>query len=191
MKSKILVICLSLAVALQAYSQEDPFRLFQFYDGYIVHHDGTTERGFIQYLDETDRYEKVVFQKDKDGKKQKYKVVDLDGYMVAETRYKALEFDDIIGKTRKFVVITDEGCINSYFYRVLGDDGVWSGMTIFETDKMTVNSQKFALSFSKKMAELLADDPELAARVANKEKEYGMLKMYDIVAEYNERCKKR
>ena len=41
------------------------------------------------------------------------------------------------------------------------------------------------LGFKKKMAEMVKDYPELAAKITNKEKGYGILGIYDIVREYN------
>lgn len=41
------------------------------------------------------------------------------------------------------------------------------------------------LGFKKKMADFVKDYPELASKITNKEKGYGMLGIYDIVREYN------
>lgn len=183
------LLVFGLSTALSA--QEDPYETNVFYDGYIVHKDGTKERGFIQYLYEADRYEKVVFRKEQGGKKLKYKTKDLDGYMVAEKTYKAVEYDDVIGKGRKFLAVDKEGCINVYYYTQRDDDGSWSVINVFENDKTAVNYQKFALNFAKKMAEFVEEDAELSAKVAEKEKGYGMLQMHDIIEEYNERCENR
>jgi hypothetical protein len=43
----------------------------------------------------------------------------------------------------------------------------------------------FGLGFAKKLSQYLSDYPELSKKVADKEKGYGMLKLLDIIAEYN------
>ncbi|MCA1761775.1 MAG: hypothetical protein ABR574_06740 [Cryomorphaceae bacterium] len=184
----ILFLCI---LACEVTAQTDGFRTNAFYDGYIIHTDGSRERGFVQYLNEEDRYEKVVFRKEQNGKKLKYKVKDLNGYMVAETTYRAVEYEDVLFKGRKFLIVENEGCINTYSYTERKDDGTWATITILENDNRAVNTQKFALNFSNSMAELVQDDADLAAKVAAKQKGYRILSMYDIVEEYNENCKNK
>ena len=47
----------------------------------------------------------------------------------------------------------------------------------------------FALKFASKMSEWISDDAVLSKKVADKEDGYGMLKILEIIAEYNENCK--
>ena len=49
----------------------------------------------------------------------------------------------------------------------------------------TINASTLILGFRKKMAEIVKDYPELAAKITNKEKGYGMIGVYDIIREYN------
>lgn len=179
-----------MAFTLAGYSQEGNYRLFDYYEGYIVKGDGTKERGFIQYLDESDRYEKVVFKKTMDDKKEKFKVKDLAGYKVADTEYKSLEYEDVIFKGRNFLIVKDRGCINTYSMRKYdSEDRTWSTIFVLETEDRAVNYQKFALGFAKSFSEFLKDDAELSQKVRDGEKGYGLLRMDQIIAEYNERCK--
>jgi hypothetical protein len=53
------------------------------------------------------------------------------------------------------------------------------GETPFETSSML-------LGFAKKGSELVKEYPELAKKIANKEKGYGVTKLEEIVAEYND-----
>lgn len=187
---KYLLIFITAFICITSQAQDQKYRLFDFYEGYIITNDGTKERGFIQYLDESDRYEKVIFKKDLKGKKEKFKFGDIQGYNVADTEFKAIEYDDVMFKGRKFLIVDEVNCISTYHFRQYDDvDKAWETITIFENDEGAINYQKFALSFAKTMAELVKADAELAAKVQNKEKGYGLLKMYDIVAEYNANCK--
>lgn len=172
-----------------AQSQSPKYEPFQYYEGYIVKNDGTEERGYVQYLDEADRYQKVIFKTGHKEKKQKFKVGDIAGYMVAGTEYKGMQYDDVIFKQRKFLIVDERGCISTYHFREFDDDDrTWKTITVFENAEGAVNSQKFALSFAKSMGEFVKDNPGLAEKVRNKEKGYGMLKMYDIIDEYNADC---
>lgn len=185
----ILLFVLALGT-LTGYTQDNKYRLFEFYEGYIIHNDGTKERGYIQHLDESDRYEKVVFKTDLKAKKQKFKVGQIAGYKVADTEYRGVEYADVMFKGRKFLIIDELGCINTYHFRQYNsEDRAWETITIFENDEGAINSQKFVLSFAKSMGELVKADAELAEKVRNKEKGYGLLNMYKIVDEYNANCK--
>lgn len=48
-----------------------------------------------------------------------------------------------------------------------------------------VMAPTLAIGFRKKMSEYVKDYPELATKIANKEKGYGVLNVYDIINEYN------
>ncbi len=44
---------------------------------------------------------------------------------------------------------------------------------------------KFALRWRKAMSELVSENAELATKVSNKDKGYGLFNHYDIITEYN------
>jgi hypothetical protein len=46
------------------------------------------------------------------------------------------------------------------------------------------------MGYADKMADLVKDDQELAAKIKNKEKGYSLLNIEAIVDEYNSNCKK-
>lgn len=189
---KYFLILITVFICTSGQAQEQKYRLFDFYEGYIITNDGTQERGFIQYLDESARYEKVVFKNELKGKKQKFKFGGIQGYKVADTEYKAVEYDDVMFKGRKFLIVDEINCISTYHFRQYNsDDQAWEAITVFENDEGAISYQKFGLSFAKTMAELVKADPEIAEKVLNKEKGYRLLKMYDIVDEYNAKCKDR
>lgn len=89
------------------------------------------------------------------------------------------------------MLIDKSGCINTYIMTKLYEtDGTWSTIPIYEKDGRAVNYQKLSLNFSKNMSEFIADDEELAIKVRNKEKDYGIFKLFDVIEEYNTRCTK-
>lgn len=188
MKNIFLISCL-LVMGFTAFAQESNYKLFEFYEGYIIKKDGSRERGYIQYIDESDRYEKVVYRKELKGKKQRFKPKDIGGYKVADVVYHAVQYEDIPFKNSKFLILEKEGCLNQYYYRQL-NDGAWSTEVIIKNDEKAVSTQKFILGFSKKMAEMIKDNTELAAKVSNKEKGYGLFHIDAIIDEYNENCTK-
>lgn len=170
-------------------AQNNNYRLFDYYEGYIVKGDGEKVLGYIQYLDESDRYEKVIFRKDMQSKKEKYKVKDLTGYKVADTEYKSLEYEDVLFKGRNFLIVLDKGCINTYQMRKYdSEDRSWSTIMVVETKDRAVNYQKFGLNFSKSFSEFIQADDELAAKVRSGQKGYGLLNMEKIIEEYNQNC---
>ena len=163
------------------------YRLFSYYEGYVIKKDGSKERGFIQYLDETDRYKKVIFRKTKKDKRQKFGVKDIKGYKVADVTYHAVEFKGPVFKNLNFLIVEAEGCINKYGMRKL-EDGAWKGVIVYQKDGKAVSADVFALNFAKKMSEFIKDDKELATKVKNKEKGYRILAIDAIIEEYNTNC---
>jgi hypothetical protein len=97
-------------------------------------------------------------------------------------------------KAQRFLLVTMPGEITEfYFYSedpmvaVEADrpyDLVYYKWHDPKNDKPVTNS-KFVFSFAKNMSEYVADYPELAEKVRNKEKGYGMLDMTKIMTEYN------
>lgn len=179
-------------IAISTSAQDQKYRLFDFYEGYIITNDGNKERGYIQHLDESDRYEKVIFKKELKGKKQKFKFGDIKGYKVADTEYKAVEFADVVFKGRKFLIVDEINCISTYHYREYdNEDGAWQTITVLENEEGAVNYQKLGMKFAKNLSEFLKNDNEIAQKVLNKEKGYRLIHMFDIINEYNENCNKK
>lgn len=176
-------------MGITTFAQDTNYRLFEFYEGYIIKKDGSRERGYIQHIDESDRYEKVIFRKELKGKKESFKPKDIGGYKVADKVYHAVQYEDIPFKNFKFLILEKEGCLNQYYYRKLSE-GAWSTEVVIKNDDKAVSTQRFIMGFSKKMAEMIQDDKELAAKVSNKEKGYGLFHIEAIIDEYNANCTK-
>ncbi len=86
-------------------AQEPTYRIGKYYEGYILEKDGEKVRGYIQYLSESQRYEKVLFKTEKNGKKSKYKPKDIYGYKVADTEYRSCQFKTVLFKDTKFLIV--------------------------------------------------------------------------------------
>ena len=76
-----------------------------------------------------------------------------------------------------------------YSYRT-HSEGAWSTVMILKNDEKAINTQNFIMGYADKMADLVKDDQELAAKIKNKEKGYSLLNIEAIVDEYNSNCKK-
>lgn len=186
MKNIILVIFLIVG----AFAHGQNYKVGNFYEGYIIKTDGSKERGYIYYDDESIRYEKVVFKKEQKGKKERFKPKDIAGYKVADQVYHTVQFQDIPFKNTKFLLLQKEGCLSMYSYRTLSD-GAWSTVMILKNDDKAINTQNFILGYADKMAEMVKDDTRLADKIKNKEKGYSLLNIEAIVDEYNANCKKQ
>lgn len=189
MKNSLLFTLLFLVCFTATKAQEADYVTYRFYEGYIIQADGTEKRGLIQYLPEPARYEKVIFKEGKKGKKKKYTPKNLKGYKVADVLYHAIQYEDVIFKGLKFLALEKDGCMKQYYHRKYNsDDQAWETISILVTKDRSVSTQTFLLKFADKMAELVKDQPELAAKVKNKEKGYRILGLYNIVDEYNANC---
>lgn len=187
MKYILLLIAFITTGILQA--QDKTYRIGDYYEGYIVEKDGEKVRGYIQYLGESQRYEKVLFKKEKKGKKSKYKPKDISGYKVADTEYRACQFKTVLFKQTKFLVLEKDGCMEQMYWREYNsEDQAWSGEIVLRVNGEAVSTQTFLMGFAKKMAALVKDNKELYHKVKNKEKGYRLLALEAIVNEYNEQC---
>ncbi|MEO2061000.1 MAG: hypothetical protein ABGW76_13060 [Mesonia sp.] len=184
-----LLLSLLVFSSLSAFSQNAEYNIGYFYEGYIITNDGEEKRGFIQYLDESDRYEKVLFKAEKRGKKEKFKPKDIKAYHVADVTYHAVKYEDIPFKNEKFLILEKEGCLNQYYYRKYNnEDRAWETEVILKNDEKAISTQKFIMGFASKMAEMVKSNEELAQKVRNKEKGYGLFKLEAIVDEFNANC---
>lgn len=170
-------------------AQEQTYRIGNYYEGYIINNDGEKVRGYIQYLDESQRYEKVLFKTEKKGKKSKYRPKDIQGYKVADVEYRSCQFKTVLFKQTKFLILAKDGCMQMLTWRQYDrEDRAWTGEIVLKVNGEAVSTQTFVMSFAKKMAELVKDNKELYEKVKNKEKGYRLLSMEAIVDEYNEQC---
>jgi len=180
------------------------YNYYEIYPGYIVTESGDTTRGYVEHGNRTSNQKGCTFYTDASKKeKKKYKPADIKGYGVADKHYRTIAFSGgLMSKPVSFVLLTKDGRICQYAYyskkegvsemmgknetqaqydeRIHTDEIVWQKL-----DEKPIQQQDFALGFAKRMSKLVDDYPELAAKVEAKEKGYGLMKIYDIVDEYN------
>lgn len=180
------------------------------YPGYVILEDGTKKEGFIQLSNRYKMQNEILFYAEKGNKKtkEKYKTADLQQYKIADKLYHCIHYSGgLMSKPVRANLVVNEDCITEYVWYNRADDylsmrqsssesyeeymaRMYPPVAVFqkEGEESPRSIDYFALKFSKKMAEFVAENKELAAKVTAKEKGYGMLKVLDIIAEYNENC---
>jgi hypothetical protein len=120
-----------------------------------------------------------------------FKPDDIKEYKVADKLYRSIPYSGgLLAKPLRFNLVNKDGPIREYvFYHEDGGSG-GSDMVFHKphdaTNSKPVSLPDFGLGFAKKVSAYVGDYPELAKKVADKEKGYGMLKILDIIAEYNQ-----
>lgn len=186
------------------------YKFWQNYPGYVVTTKGDTIKGYLQHQDRDGNQEKAIFFSDPNDKKTKkvYKPNDLKAYMVGDKIYRSVDYSGgLVGGHQSFALVIMDGQLHQYrWYSNNTSTGGLSpvkvmrpGESDYDYDKR-VNDEKdlwqngdgkiqehqgLILGFNKKFSELVADDKELAEKVKNKDKGYGLMQIYDIAAEYN------
>ncbi|NLJ82354.1 MAG: hypothetical protein GX330_04430 [Bacteroidales bacterium] len=201
-KIKFLLAIVCLLATTTVFSQDwSGYRVGELYPGYIIKTDGTKIEGYIegQSRGETpanlalkSNQTQVIFYSDPKNKKSKviYKPTDLTEYKIAEKVYRSINYSGgLTAKPFRFILLAQDGRIAKYMY--YENEGSitypdWKEKEVFQKgNEKPIEISSFAIGFSKKMSALVADNKELADKVANKEKGYGMLSIYEIIQEYN------
>lgn len=180
------------------------YTFFDIYPGYIITLTGDTTKGYVEHGNRTSGQKNCIFYTDASKRdKKKYKPADIKGYGVADKHYRTIAFSGgLFSKPLSFVLLLKPGRVSQFMYyskkdnvsdfmgkeetpasydaRINTDEIVWQKL-----DEKPLQQAELALGFAKKISNLLSDYPELAAKVENKEKGYGIMKIYDIMDEYN------
>ncbi len=205
-----------LFIALTAsYAQDwssDVYRGGELYPGYVIDASGKKSEGFIKYQNRYTMQNEVLFYTDKDDKKSKQdlKTKDLTEYKVADKLYRCINYSGgLSGSAVRANLVVNDGCITEYVWYNRAENWAIMQKGASETEEefmarmypsvmvfMKPGDEKprsldyFGLGFAKKMSEYVSDNADLAKKVADKEKGYGMLKIQAIIAEYNAACTK-
>ncbi len=186
---KYILLLALLFTATTSYAQDQEYRIGDYYEGYIVNNDGERVRGYIQHLDESERYEKVIFKEDRKAKKSKFKPKNIKGYKVAGVEYRSCNFKAVIMRDTKFLAVGKDGCMEMMSWRKYNyEDRAWEGEIVLRVNGEAVSAQTFVMGFAKRMSALVKDNKELYNKVKNKQKGYRLLSLEKIVDEYNEQC---
>ena len=183
------------------------------YPGYIVKLDGDTIQGFIKADSRcsingigSSNQNLALFYTSRTDKKPaaKYKPADIKGYKIADKVYESINYSEGLFKKPNFNLVVEEGKIRIYEWYSTVENysslSKQSGESMSEFDarrfetKLIVAKEPtepielsmLGLSFAKKMPPMIEDYPELAKKVADKEKGYSFLKIYEVIKEYNE-----
>jgi hypothetical protein len=189
-------------------SSKAQFVIGNVYPGYIVTKTGDTTQCYIKMTNKYSNQTRcLVYANQTDSKEQKsYKPSELRSYKVGDRLYEAIPYGDLMPKTLNFALVEKDGHLRQFvWYSTTGDDtkDSWAGMgksismsssdennlkgemVFHKPEEKVLSSTKMVMSFSKNMSEYVADYPELANKIKNKEKGYDMLHVLDIVDEYN------
>ncbi|MEO0403887.1 MAG: hypothetical protein AAF193_03355, partial [Bacteroidota bacterium] len=203
------VALMAMGVNAQDWSS-DVYKMGEQYPGYVITKDGKKIEGYIKYQNRYTMQNEVLFFAEKGNRKSKtkYATKDLQEYKVADKLYHCITYSG--GLSQKAIranLVVSEGCITQYVwynraegYAVMQRgsneseeeflERMYPSVMVFKnTSSGVVKSvDQFGLKFAKKMSEFVSEQPALSKKVASKQKGYGMLKILDIIAEYNENC---
>lgn len=153
--------------------------------GYIIKNDNTKKEGSIWYLHPLKMMDEVVFNGNT------YKPGEIKGFFVDGNFWISRKFK----KKEKFLAISHTGEITVFHHFTL-KEGESSNITssteynisdhMMKLDEEPVQLATYILGFKKKMSAFVSDYPEMARKIAKKEKGYGILYFDKIVDEYNE-----
>ena len=184
----------------------DIYSVGKMYPGFVINSKGEKIEGHIKAGNRVENEKKVTFYSDPSNKKSKvvYKTGDLKEYLVADKTYKAMHYSGgLTSKPIKCLLLVKTGRISEYIWYEYAEGYLTMVRTGSETDEQwwkryyvekivyqngdgkPMAHTSFAMGFAKKMSKFIEDNAELAKKVASKEKGYKMLKMLDIIDEYN------
>ncbi|MFY0644346.1 MAG: hypothetical protein JXR19_07750 [Bacteroidia bacterium] len=203
-KTTILAFAL-LASALGKADIWDPevYQVGKLYPGYVIKKSGDTLEGFVKaltyYGDENSNQSVCYYYKSEDQSEPTliYKPPTLQGYKIGDKIYKTIPKAGLLkSSTLTFVLLEEEGAISTYGYywyencKNTSDPNCKTGIKknthFYNVDwERSVDMQSLTFGFKKKFPELIKDHPEMAEKVAKKEKGYKFFNIYALIEEYN------
>ncbi len=174
--------------------------------GFVILNNGDTVKGYIMHGDRVSNQKNCIFYDDVSNKRtaKTYKPADIKGYFVGDKMYHTIHFSGgLLSKPLSFVLLRKSGKIAQYVYYTRDDNLVFimrkEGESEAQFDERISKDESVLLKegqeplqqaslvfgFAKKMSKLVEDYPDLANKIINKEKGYGLLNMLNIVDEYN------
>ncbi|MBP7508002.1 MAG: hypothetical protein KA807_09280 [Prolixibacteraceae bacterium] len=212
--SSFLAIMLMLPSVLFSQGNNEPIKLWTIYPGYIITKSNDTIQGYLMLKNKISNQGKVFFFDSPNAEKPsaKYKPKDIKGYKVADRVYETMKYSpEYTTMKYSFLLKTVDGKVKffkSYFddkERIkIDEDDIWNSkidLSFSEEELKEVwlgskdgkkienfNSFGYLLNFSKNMSKFLSDCPEIANKIANKEKGYEYGNLEKIIREYNEKC---
>ena len=197
MKASITLLGLSLlffSAGAQDWTETN-FKHNNIYEGWYVKNTGDTVKGFFRYGYKAENQKKCDFYELDPASGQKkfkesFKPEDIKSFMVGDKLYRSIHYSGgLMAKPLRFCLVTHDGPICEYVFYSEGTAA--EDKTVYHKAHDPNNNepkelQYFGIGFAKKMAEYVSDYVELSKKIADKEKGYGMLKILDIIKEYND-----
>jgi len=197
----LLTICLFSLLSSNAQNW-DNYRVGRKYEGYVITNDGAKIEGYVLaqirasalhsglWNDNQTRVEFYIDPNDKNTRTV-YSPEDIKEYMINGMIYRTVNYSGgLLSKPLRFLLLQQDGHIARYiWYENEGTDTYpnFKEKTVFQKgNERSFELTDYAINFSKKMSALVSDYPELARKVAQKEKGYRMLNIYEIIDKYNE-----
>jgi len=202
MKKFSILATICLFSLLNGYAQHwNDYRVGRKYEGYVITNDGTKIEGYVLaqirasalhsglwndnqtrvefYIDPNDRNTRTVYSPE-----------DIKEYMINGMVYRTVNYSGgLLSKSQRFLLLQQDGHIARYiWYENEGTDTHpnFKDKIVFQKgNERTFELADYGINFSRKMSALLNDYPELAKKVAQKEKGYRMLNIYEIIDKYN------
>lgn len=199
MKFLAFILCM---IGLTAFAQTpdwsgNVYKIGYKYPGYVILNSGDTLNGYIMHGGRAQNQKQCQFFSVETLKKplKTYKPEEVKEYFVGDKLYRTIPYSGgLMAKALRFVLVEKGGEISIFnFYDedpAIYDDQNRTMSTVYykwhdSNYPKPFTSEKFALSFAKNIAELVADYPELSTKVKNKEKGYGLIYLNAIIDEYN------
>lgn len=194
------------------------YQVGKIYPGYIIETEGDTLHGFIKALNRCSpggigksNQNTVEFYSNKTDKKpsKKFSAKNLLGYKIADKLYESIKYSGGLFKAPNFNLVVQDGAIRTYEWYatvenytsvVKQQNESWNDYYArrYETKIIFARNadepeelSSIALGFRKKMSKLVDNNQELVDKINDKEKGYGILRIYDIVKEYNDWAEKQ
>ena len=191
--------------------QEEPAR-GSILPGYIITLDGDTVRGYLLNINLWLNQHMTFYYKDPADREGriKYKPKEIKAYQVGSRFYESMKYPFSYSiHPNNFILRRVDGPIKYYVWyynedrsKLMSPDISLADLTsafLFDEKELWKNefgkkgdgefteltSLKFLMKFAKNMSEYVKDDPELAAKILNKEMGYQNIDIEKIIREYN------
>ena len=215
METRISLIILFLLFCLSDINAQEPadtIKLWTKYPGYVITHDDDTIHGILLLKNKISNQGKVFFFNSMEAEEpsEKYKPRDIKAYKVANRFYETKKYTpDNTAMKYCFLLKIIDGPISLYkvYYDdkerlKINEDDIWQSKIDFSFSEDELkdwnlgcrkgeklekfDSMKYLVNFKKSMSKYLADCPEIAEKIANKEEGYKWNDLQKIIKEYNE-----
>jgi hypothetical protein len=201
---KFLTAIFLLLIPLLTFSQN--YKLNQRYPGYFINAKSDTIRGWILLINKLDN--QVGGEYSNDSRAEKIKIYllpdEIKGFKVQDRIYTALEYGDADPKSQHFLLTLAQGELNLYQYFRLPKDlyvGTGTGQRAATGDDEQYLQSEFIIinqsgkqfvisnqnSLMKNAEEIFGSEKDLLQKILDKEKEYHIKDLKEIVTEFNQR----